>query len=144
MNERPRTLMTTPEEFWTLREWRAHALRWGAVGVTLVAEIDGAVVGNLGIRRGDRPSVRHTAELGLTVASASRGLGAGRAMMATAEVWAREHAVTKIVLGVFAKNERARGLYDRLGYEVEGVERRQARFADGEEIDIVRLAKFLD
>ncbi len=136
--------MTTAEEFWTIREWRAHMLRWSEQGVSLVAEVGDELVGNLGIRRGERPVVRHTAELGLTVAAAMRGIGVGRALMVTVEDWAREHGIRKIFLGVFTKNDRARALYDRLGYEVEGIERRQARFPDGEEVDIVRMAKFLD
>jgi putative acetyltransferase len=144
VDERPRSLMTTAEEFWTVREWRGHMLRWSEMGVSLVAEVDRDVIGNLGIRRGERPVVRHTAELGLTVAAAMRGIGVGRALMATAEEWARENGIRKIFLGVFTKNDRARALYDRLGYEVEGIERRQARFPDGEEVDIVRMAKFLD
>lgn len=144
VNDRPRSLMTTNEEFWSVREWRAHSMRWSEGGVSLVAEVEGRLVGNLGIRRGERPVVRHTAELGLSVERAARGIGVGRALMEGAEAWAREHGVTKIVLGVFSKNDRARALYDRLGYEVEGVERRQARFPDGEEVDIVRMAKFLD
>src|SRR5438132_6782836 len=77
-NERPRTLMTSPEEFWSPRQWRKHRRDWGPDGVWLVAEVDGRVVGNLGCDRGRRPRERHVAEFGVTVSADHRGVGVGR------------------------------------------------------------------
>src|SRR5437899_13021427 len=66
-NERPRTLMTSPEEFWSVRQWRAHRQDWGVDGVWLVAEVEGKVVASLGCERGRRPRERHLCEFGVTV-----------------------------------------------------------------------------
>jgi RimJ/RimL family protein N-acetyltransferase len=143
MNERPRTLMVYPTEFWSVRQWRRYRLGWEARGAWLVAEIDGAVVGIISVQRGDRTSIRHTAEFGITVAAEARDMGVGRALIAAMEEWAREQGIVKISLRVFTNNPRARALYEKLGYEPEGIERRQVRFPDGEEIDTMLMAKFL-
>lgn len=117
-------IMTQPEEVWSVeglqkrfREAKPDEMAF------LVAERDGRVVGVLGLTRGARVANRHTAELGLTVASHARGSGAGSALLAAAEARARVWAVRKLCLGVFADNERARRLYRRMGYEEEGTRR---------------------
>ncbi|MCA1832463.1 MAG: N-acetyltransferase family protein [Actinomycetota bacterium] len=143
MNERPRTLMVFPEEFWSVRQWRRFRLGWESRGAWLVAELGGMLVGMVTIHRGDRASIRHTAEFGITVAADARDIGIGRALIEAMERWAREQGIIKVCLRVFVNNERAKSLYEKLGYEIEGVERRQVRFPDGEEIDTMLMAKFL-
>ena len=142
-NERPRTLMTSPDEFWSVRQWRKNRRDWDEDGVWLVADVDGRIVASLGCERGRRPRERHLCEFGVTVGRAYRGVGVGRAVLEVLETWAREVGVEKIMLRVFDTNTRARMLYERMGYVSEGVERRAVRFPD-EYIDAVRMAKFLD
>ncbi len=142
-NERPRTLMTSPEEFWSVRQWRKNRRDWDDGGVWLVAEVDGKIAASLGCERGRRPRERHLCEFGVTVGRAYRDVGVGRAVLEALEVWAREVGVEKIMLRVFDSNVRAHNLYERMGYVSEGVERRAVRFPD-EYIDAIRMAKFLD
>jgi len=52
----------------------------------------------------------------LVVAPAAEGRGVGRALMAAAEAWARERGYRLLTLNVFDANQRARALYERLGY----------------------------
>jgi ribosomal protein S18 acetylase RimI-like enzyme len=52
----------------------------------------------------------------LAVAEHARGRGVGRALLASAEEWAREQGYELLGLNVIATNERARSFYDRLGY----------------------------
>ena len=52
----------------------------------------------------------------LAVAPAAEGRGVARALMAQAEQWARERAFPHLTLNVFDGNDRARALYERLGY----------------------------
>lgn len=61
----------------------------------------------------------------LAVAAAYERRGVGKALMAHAEEWAREHRCTLLTLAVFPGNERARALYE----------------ADGFAVDLLRLAK---
>lgn len=55
----------------------------------------------------------------LAVSSAAEGRGAGRALIEAAEEWARAEALDIISLNVFASNQRARSVYERLGYAPE-------------------------
>jgi GNAT superfamily N-acetyltransferase len=55
----------------------------------------------------------------LAVGRAHQGMGAGRALMCAAELWARERGFRRLSLNGFARNERARAVYERLGYEAE-------------------------
>jgi ribosomal protein S18 acetylase RimI-like enzyme len=52
----------------------------------------------------------------LAVSSATEGRGAGRALVEAAEGWARSEGLDLITLNVFANNQRALALYQRLGY----------------------------
>lgn len=135
---RPRAIATTEDEVWSPRQWRRALAGWGPDGATLVAEVDGRVVGVLGVARSRRGAGRHIAELGIAVAGSSRGVGVGAALMRAIESWAREFGVTRLELRVFPENERARRLYRSMGYEEEGVERRGARFPEGDR-DLARM-----
>jgi RimJ/RimL family protein N-acetyltransferase len=56
------------------------------------------------------------------------------------ETWAREQDITRMALGVFPGNARAKALYRALGYEDEGVERAGMAFPEGEQ-DVIRMSK---
>jgi len=109
----------------------------------LVAELDGQLVG--------WGKIQHPTELasndhvwhvtGLGVDPAFEGRGVGRALMEALMEMARERGGSRMTLRVFAANERARRLYERLGFEVEGVLRGEFRLADGELIDDVFMAR---
>jgi ribosomal protein S18 acetylase RimI-like enzyme len=55
----------------------------------------------------------------LTVGAGAEGQGAGRALLEAAEAWARARDLELITLNVFAGNQRARALYERVGYAPE-------------------------
>jgi len=110
-------------------ETRAADLR--AVGETLaaespdaavlVAEDDTGLAGFVHLQTAidyysNRP-IGHVADL--AVAPAAEGKGIARALMAAAEDWARARGYAWIDLNVGPGNERARTLYERLGYAVE-------------------------
>lgn len=52
----------------------------------------------------------------LAVAPAHEGHGVGKALLAHAEAWAREHHCQMVTLAVFPGNTRARALYEASGY----------------------------
>ncbi len=138
--ERPRTLAVLEQELWKPRDWRKHRIPWGPHGVSLIAEVDGAVAGHLNAERGRRMVTKHSAEFGITVAARARDIGVGRALITALETWAREYGVTRIALGVFPGNARAHGLYRSLGYEDEGIERVGMVFPEGDQ-DVIRMSK---
>lgn len=53
----------------------------------------------------------------LAVAKAFEGQGVGRALMNTAEEWARERGYELLTLYVFASNTRAQQLYEKNGFQ---------------------------
>ena len=61
-----------------------------------------------------REEVGHVSDV--VVAPGGEGRGAGRALMAAAEEWARGRGYRLLTLNAFSRNTRARRLYERLGY----------------------------
>jgi RimJ/RimL family protein N-acetyltransferase len=117
-----------------------RAIRRYPHAAVFVAEAeDGSVVGRLSLARDQHPASRHVADVGLMVARSYRRRGVGRALLAAAVEWAREHDVRKLELHVFPYNEAAIGLYERFGFEREGYRKRHYRRGD-DLVDAILMA----
>jgi putative acetyltransferase len=105
-----------------------------------VAELDGRVVGQAGlhVREG---KLRHSAWVGLAVHDGFSGRGIGRALMEKlidlADRWL---GLTRVDLVVVANNTRAIGLYEKLGFVLEGTQRKASYF-DGRYWDVLCMAR---
>jgi RimJ/RimL family protein N-acetyltransferase len=140
-------------EGWLLTDgWRGpgderrylRAVRRSSSGAVLVASgADGSIVGRLSVARDPHPSSRHVADLGLMVAAGHRRRGIGRALLDAAEAWARAVGVSKLELHVLPHNAAAIALYERFGYEREGLRRAHYRTRDGALLDAILMAKLL-
>jgi len=115
----------------------------GASAVLLVAEVDGKIVGQADVQPGRWPKESHVGIVGIAILDGYRGVGLGRALMDRALEWMRDRQFKKACLEVFATNERAIALYRHLGFEVEGVRKRQYRVR-GEWVDDVLMGKWLE
>lgn len=62
--------------------------------------------------------------------------------MQEAEVWAKEHHLHRLELTVMRHNEKAISLYEKMGFELEGV-RKQALYVDGIFVDEYYMGKIL-
>lgn len=62
----------------------------------------------------------------LAVEPRFEGQGLGRALLEQAETWADRQGYGQITLNVFARNERARQVYEHLGYQPETVHYRKS------------------
>ncbi|HLE12815.1 MAG TPA: GNAT family protein [Bacteriovoracaceae bacterium] len=58
--------------------------------------------------------------------------------------WAfRNKTIEKIGLSVHANNDRAIALYKKLGFEIEGIKKRDLKYGDDQYIDTVVMARFV-
>lgn len=96
-----------------------------------VAEVNGKIVGSSDAFYHTRRRYRHAGEVAIAIEQAHWGLGLGRAMLEEEIDWLRANGVTKVNLSVDTQNLRAISLYQRLGFVVEGLRRRDRRMADG-------------
>jgi RimJ/RimL family protein N-acetyltransferase len=140
--------ITLPEELDLTLDEREHQIRGLAEAdnsLFLVARLPGErCVGFLTLRGGSLRRLRHTAKLELMVDPSWRGEGIGTAMLEAALRWAEDSPVlTKIGLAVFATNERALALYDKLGFREEGRRPGEYRLEDGSTRDDVLLYRFV-
>jgi putative acetyltransferase len=108
----------------------------------LVAEIDGEVVGNLGLHAASKsPRRRHAGTLGMAVRDDRQGRGVGTALLAAAidlaDNWI---GYARLELTVYTDNAPAVALYRKFGFEIEGTARGYA-FRNGAFVDAFLMAR---
>jgi len=125
----------------SLESVREQLTKSGEGDHLLVAEIEGEVVGVIGLHTSSRPRVNHKAEVGMMVRDDWQGKGVGAALMqAVIELADKWLNLTRIELTVFTDNESAIALYRKFGFEIEGTLRKYA-FRDGEFVDAFAMAR---
>jgi putative acetyltransferase len=106
----------------------------------LVAVIEGKVIGMIGLER-FRNRRSHVGSIGMGVHDAYAGRGAGTALIAAvidlADNWLQ---LKRLELGVYADNARAIALYERFGFEREGLYRAYA-WRNGAYVDSLAMAR---
>lgn len=109
---------------------------------SLVAEIDGKVVGQLTLMTSNRPRRKHVASLGMGVHDDYAGRGVGTALMAAccdmADNWLN---IVRIELDVFTDNKAGIALYKKFDFVHEGVKKAFA-FRNGKYDDVMSMARF--
>lgn len=137
-----RTWTTSPggprqpdEPFWTPRT---------APEDTLIAQVGPTVAGYAVLTQALRlPSHRHVLEVSaISIDPSKQGRGVGRALLEGTVTRARERGARKVSLRVLGSNPRARALYARCGFEVEGVLRGEF-LLEGVFVDDVLMARHL-
>lgn len=102
------------------------------------------VVGTLGFSAGHRRKIAHQGSFGLGLDAEWRGRGVGRALIEAMLDWAAAHPVIeKVQLGVFTTNERARRLYERMGFVEEARQVRFVKEGPGQYVDDVMMCIFV-
>lgn len=106
-----------------------------------VAEVEGEVVGLAGLHVGSG-RLRHSGDIFLFVAHESQGQGIGarllEALLDVADNWLM---LRRVELTVFAENARAKALYERHGFVVEGL-RKMSVISEGELHDEYLMARY--
>lgn len=129
----------------TLEQERAHLQSvWDApTACTVAAWEDHRIVAMLGVSGQARPRTRHVGTLALSVRQSHWGCGLGTALTRIALDLARELRFSRIQLEVRRDNHRARRLYERFGFRIEGV-RSGVYQVDGAFFDEVLMARWID
>jgi RimJ/RimL family protein N-acetyltransferase len=110
--------------------------------VMFVALVGDEVIGWIDIIPARMEGFRHNGRLGMGVLREYRRMGLGKRLARAAIDKAQTLGLERVELSVLASNTSAIRLYEKLGFEVEGVNRR-ARKLDGEYDDLVVMALFL-
>lgn len=89
--------------------------------VSIAAFVDGKMVGHCDVRRRRSADEHHTGVLGIAVLDGYRGVGLGRRLMSGALRAAKGIGLELVELQVFATNEAAIALYEKMGFRKAGV-----------------------
>lgn len=112
--------------------------------IMFLAVANGQVVGYVSCVGGVISSTKHTASVGLMVDKAWRGKGIGTALMEHIIEWARgKMIIHRVELEVFTVNPRAAHIYEKLGFQLEGI-KRQVYFKDGQFVDAKVMAMIFE
>lgn len=122
--------------------WRKRLTEVSPFDYSLVATIDGDVVGNLGLHAaGKTPRRRHVGSVGMAVRDDRHGRGVGTALMNAAielaDGWLNYQ---RLELTVYTDNLAALALYRKFGFTIEGTCRAYA-FRDGQYVDSYAMSR---
>ncbi len=140
-------LLREPEEFEMTVEEEKEFLKnmnQSEKNIFIIARVDGRIAGNLGFTGSELNRYSHQGEFGMSVLKEYWGNGIGSLLIEPLIDWAREQDITRISLRVDENNQRGRKLYEKFGFQQEGILRNKKRLADGNyrnEIIMSRLFK---
>ena len=105
--------------------------------------VDGELAGNSFLRLNTKPRMNHRAILGISLYKKYWGLGLGKLLMQAVIDTAIQKGVDYLELEVMADNERAIGLYQKLGFETLCRLPDAIRCEDGSSHDLITMRKAL-
>lgn len=125
-------------------DWDARRPLWEASWsdprwFVLLALVEGRAVGWLSAQHDDGGRVG----VGMGLIEGYRSMGIGTKLLAAAIGWAKHRGAHKVVLEVWPHNERAIGLYEKFGFEIEGRHPKHHRRNDGELWDSISMGLVL-
>ena len=110
--------------------------------IMMVAEVDGRVAGNCGIvSRGDLRRVRHRCGFAIALKQEYCDAGLGTAMMEYALSLAKDMGYEQVELEVVEGNDRARHVYEKMGFKEIGRVARSLKYDDGSYRDETCMVK---
>ena len=124
-------------------EWLADRLAAIEKGnlIALVAEVNGRVVASSDVaqRTPENPQHSHVGVLGIAILKTARGIGLGKVLMDSLLQLSKQAGLKIIILDMFATNNSARRLYEKVGF-IEVGKIPKAINQNGKYIDLVRFA----
>ncbi|MBR3873435.1 MAG: GNAT family N-acetyltransferase [Clostridia bacterium] len=108
-----------------------QAVNHSPLQVMIVCEVDGEIAGNCQLSMMRRRKVRHRASVAIGLIRKYWGLGIGTAMFEAMIAIAREHGIEQMELEFIEGNQRAQGLYEKMGFRIYGERPDAIRLKDG-------------
>ena len=109
----------------------------------VVCDVNGEIAGTCQVVCMNRVKTRHRATISIALRRAYWGQGISGVMLEEMEAFARERGVTQLELAYIQGNERARHLYDRMGFVETGRGPDAMRQRDGTLADEIFMMKKL-
>lgn len=107
-----------------------------------VAEVDGMLIGYLTAMGGNFARNKHSVYIVIGILEQFTGRGLGTGLFETLECWTRERKLHRLELTVMVHNQRGVGLYQKMGFEIEGI-KRDSLLVDGSYVDEYYMAKLI-
>ncbi|SFF00733.1 Protein N-acetyltransferase, RimJ/RimL family [Bacillus sp. OV194] len=108
----------------------------------LVATVDDRIVGFSRCEGNPLTRFSHKVEFGICILKEFWGYGIGRNLLKESIAWADSNEIKKITLNVLETNENAVHLYEKLGFEIEGVLKNDKILSDGKYYNTIMMGRF--
>lgn len=108
----------------------------------LVCETNGRIVGFSRCEGNFLKRMTHKVEFGVCVLKDFWGYAIGTNLLKETISWADANQIKKITLNVLETNEKAKMLYEKYGFEVEGVLKRDKLLSDGNYYNTLIMGRF--
>ncbi|ESU30139.1 hypothetical protein G3A_23595 [Bacillus sp. 17376] len=112
-----------------------------ARNIFLVAETNGRLIGFSRCAGNDLKRFRHKVELGVGVLKEFWGYGVGKNLLQESISLAGENGFRKMTLNVMESNENALRLYQKLGFDVEGILKDDKLLSDGKYYNMIMMGR---
>lgn len=114
----------------------------GKNDLLLIAEQNGAIIGNVDLMINGRQMLKHTGYIGMGIQEDWQGQGIGTAMFKILIDWVDNNPDIEILwLQAFSNNEKGLRLYSNLGFEETGIQKGFIKTESGEYIDNVIMTR---
>ncbi len=112
--------------------------------VYIVAECGGSVIGFLEFMNGSLRRIRHSGMFSMYIRKDLREEGIGSMLLEELIRWGtNDPLIEKLTLAVFSTNTRARSLYEKFGFIIEGNCPRDMKLSDGTYMDSILMYRFV-
>jgi RimJ/RimL family protein N-acetyltransferase len=112
----------------------------GGQTFTLLAEAEGRVVGEASVHRSRAPWSGHVGEIRVVVDAEHRRLGLGSALVQAIFLEALDRGIEKIVAEMTPDQKGAINVFQKLGFQAEGLFRDHVRDRNGTKRDLIVMA----
>jgi ribosomal protein S18 acetylase RimI-like enzyme len=108
----------------------------------LVAEVQDKIVGFSRCEGNSLKRFAHKVEFGVCILKDYWGYSIGKNLLKASIAWADSNEIKKMTLNVLETNDKAIKLYEKLGFEIEGVLKKDKVLSDGKFYNTIVMGRF--